>query len=125
VPHRDIENGSCGPYITAKEAPRWGRLKNPNKMRRFGGHRFSPPFVVVRRTSRPNDSSRAVGTLVTGSTAISVENHLIVCSPIDGTLAACRTLLEVLQEDATNTWLNRCIRCRHLTVGSVGLIPWA
>ena len=33
-------------------------------------------------------------------------------------------VLEVLKRDATSKWMNERIRCRHLTVGSVGDLPW-
>jgi len=55
---------------------------------------------------------------------VAVDNHLIVVSPHDGSRATCDSLLPVLRHPDTSEWLNDRIRCRHLTTGSVGGIPW-
>jgi hypothetical protein len=124
VPHRHKNEGLDLPYLHAKDAPQWGVIENITARRQFAGTTFQPPFVVIRRTSSPSDKFRAVGTLVACNEPVAVENHLIICSPNDGSLATCVKIMEVLHAKTTNEWLNGRIRCRHLTVGSVKDIPW-
>ena len=85
---------------------------------------FRPPFVMVRRTSRPRDRFRAAGTIIAGKQDVAVENHLLVLMPKDRTLRSCRALLKVLQHPGSSDWLNRRICCRHLTVSSLRELPW-
>lgn len=124
VPHRHKSVGPDLPYLHAKDAPQWGVIESITVRRKFAGTTFQPPFVVIRRTSSPSDKFRAVGTLVACNERVAVENHLIICSPNDGSLATCEKIMEVLHANTTNEWLNGRIRCRHLTVGSVKDIPW-
>lgn len=124
VPHRHKSIGVDLPYLHAKDAPQWGVIETLTSRRKFAGTTFQPPFVVIRRTSSPSDKFRAVGTLVTCSEPVAVENHLIICKPNDGSLATCKKIMEVLHASTTNEWLNGRIRCRHLTVASVKDIPW-
>jgi hypothetical protein len=67
---------------------------------------------------------RCIGTLVTGKRPIAVENHLLVALPRDKKVGTCKELLQVLKQDSTSNWMNERIRCRHLTMGSVGDLPW-
>ncbi|OGU17871.1 MAG: hypothetical protein A2076_15180 [Geobacteraceae bacterium GWC2_53_11] len=124
VPHRDLENGASYPYITAHLLPKWSIFDEIVSRRNYSGRTFMPPFVVVRRTSRPNDKFRAVATIIAGQEPVAVENHLIVLIPKTKTLNDCLELLDVLKRDETNDWLNERIRCRHLTVNSLKNIPW-
>lgn len=129
VPHRDAEEGTMYPYLDVHNVPAWGTIVAGQNERRFAGTTFITPFVVVRRTSRANYPYRAVGTVVQAKNSnnpeqVAVENHLIVLRPESGALADCTALLERLHDQRTNDWLNECIRCRHLTVGSVQSIPW-
>lgn len=123
VPHRHREIGPEHPYLHAKDAPQWGAVENIESRRRFTGTTFRPPFVVIRRTSSPNDKFRAIGTLIQSPEPVAVENHLLVCKPHDGSIETCRAILEALRSGATTEWLNSRIRCRHLTVGAVQGIP--
>lgn len=124
VPHRLLpDEGPVSPYLHAKDLPHWGVTSAGTESVAFAGRLFKPPFVAVRRTSNPTDKHRALGTLITGKVPVAVENHLLVCSPTKGGLAACRRLLESLRSAKTNQFLNRRIRCRHLTVGVVREIP--
>lgn len=125
VPHRHENKGPWRRFICAKSVPAWSEDFRPTASRRFKGTVFDPPFVVVRRTSSPSDRKRAVGAIIVGDAPVAVENHLIVIMPIDGGYERCRALLEVLRSDRTSDYLNRSIRCRHLTTGSVSAIPWA
>lgn len=124
VPHRHGETGPEYPYLHARSLPPWQTVTKITKTRRFAGTVFAPPFVAVRRTSGPRDRHRAVATIVLGRRAVAVENHVIVCLPDDGTIERCRALLARLRSGNTDGWLNRRIRCRHLTTSAVAEIPW-
>lgn len=125
VPHRDPELGPWRKYLHARTISNIEKFDiTTAPSRRFERKTFRPPFVVVRRTSRPDDQIRAVGTIVVGDADVAVENHLLVLSPRRGTIGECETLLDMLQRDSTTQWLNERIRCRHLTVGAVADIPW-
>jgi len=125
VPHRDPKSGPWRRFVHARLVPPWKRydvMHAPS--RRFDRRTFLPPFVVIRRTSRPDDGHRAIGTILTGTKRVAVENHLIVALPRTRGLEACIELLALLKTDVTTAWLNARIRCRHLTVGAVADIPW-
>ena len=124
VDYRDPKRGGWLPYLTARDLPRWQIVRASAKQRRFTGRQVRAPFVVVRRTSRPEDVNRAVGTIVGGTGYYAVDNHLIILKPKDGTLRLCRQALSLLQSFETNHYLNSFIRCRHLTVTAVSSIPW-
>lgn len=124
VPHRDKKEGPWYAYIYSRLLPRWQTVRIFAKHRRSRGKVFKPPFVAVRRTSSPSDEFRAVGTLISGTELVAVENHLIVLTPKDGLVRTCRELLRVLQDQKTNEWLNERIRCRHLTVPALLELPF-
>jgi hypothetical protein len=128
VDNRDPLAGRSLPYLTARDMPPGGEMKPPRGRRRFAGSTVLPPFVAIRRTSRPGlgsgGRSRIAGVLVTGKAPIAVDNHIITIRPLSGELADCRDLLEVLDSAAVGKWLDERIRCRHLTVGVVRSIPW-
>jgi hypothetical protein len=124
VPHRHDNRGPWRRFVCAKSVPPWADAFAPSASRRFRGAVFKPPFVVIRRTSSPSDKRRAVGAIIVGERHVAVENHLIVAMPKDGTLNSCSQLLKVLRHDAASNYLNRIIRCRHLTTRSVMSIPW-
>jgi hypothetical protein len=124
VPHRDQGSGPPRPFLTARGLPRWCTCEAPAVKRRCDGPGFLPPFVAVRRTSRPDRGRRAVATVVTGQQEVSVENHLIVLLPLEGNLSTCGELMERLGSRETDSWLNYRIRCRHLTVSALAEIPW-
>lgn len=125
VPHRHRKVGPCFPFVAARLLPHWGSFDVANAPRcRFPGRTFTPPFVLVRRTSAPSDKKRGMATLVVGSSNVAVENHLLVLSPRDKSIARCHELLQTLRADATDEWLNERIRCRHLTVDALRELPW-
>jgi hypothetical protein len=124
VPHRDKKKGRWYAYVYSRLLPRWGTVRTFKEHRRSRGKVFKPPFVAVRRTSSPSDEFRAVGTLISGTELVAVENHLIVLTPKDGLVRTCRELLQVLQNRKTNDWLNERIRCRHLTVPALQELPF-
>ena len=125
IPFRHPHQGPCLPYIHARLIPIWDSFDTAKaETRQFAGTAYTPPFVAVRRTSRPGRGFRAPGTLVLGNNPVAVENHLLVLQPKDGTVHACRALLSNLENPATNCWLDNRIRCRHLTVSALTELPW-
>ena len=124
VPYRHKEVGPTARYIHARSLPVWGEHKRIVEKRNFSGRLFEPPFVAVRRTSRPSDKKRAVATLILGKRAVAVENHLIVMLPKDGTTRTCRDLIVRLRSTKTDDWINSRLRCRHLTTAVLADMPW-
>jgi SAM-dependent methyltransferase len=124
VPHRDPVEGPRLAFLHPKNAPIWSEMRRISETRKFDGRSFTPPFVVVRRTSRPGDRHRASATLVLGARKVAVENHLLVLSPKDETVESCRSLIQVLRGKDTDTFLDEVMRCRHLTTSSVASVPW-
>ncbi|MEU6901844.1 hypothetical protein [Streptomyces virginiae] len=128
VDNRDPHDGPEVPYLTAKELPGQGEMGLPLRSRRFGGRLIDPPFVVMRRTSRPGQGARGgargTGVLIQGAQPVAVDNHLIVAEPLASGVTRCRELLEVLDGPKVVHWLDERIRCRHLTVTVVRSLPW-
>lgn len=124
VAYRSPETGTKLDFLEAREATPWAKNFVCKAQRRFSGTTFRPPFVVIRRTSRPGDRFRAVGTIVRGKKPVAVENHLLIAIPKRGTVKECGQLLKVLRLQETNDHLDFGMRCRHLTVESVTNIPW-
>jgi hypothetical protein len=125
VPYRDEESGPRLAYLHPQNATPWSEISRINETRNFKGRIFTPPLIVVRRTSRPGDRHRATPTLILGKRKIAVENHLIVLTPRRGGLKICRRAMSLMRSSTTSTFLNRVMRCRHLTTASVSLLPWA
>lgn len=124
VPHRHEHRGPWLPFAHARLLPLWERVTELPERIRSSERSFRPPFVLVRRTSRPGDRFRAAGTIIIGDQNVAVENHLLVALPKDHTLRSCRALLRVLQHPSSNDWLNQRICCRHLTVSALRELPW-
>jgi hypothetical protein len=125
VHYRAPATGPWRPYLTVDHARPWETISSHRLgKRRFEGRVFRPPFVVVRRTSRAGDADRMVATIITGTRSVAVENHLLVIVPFDRTESGCKTIVDRLRDPRTTRWLNKRIRCRHLTVGAVEDLPW-
>lgn len=123
VPHRTEETGRSYGYLTARNSPVWGAIGTPFEKARFNARLHTGPFVVVRRTSSPKDKQRARATLVRDKGPWLVENHLLVVSPLSGTLKDCKKIINNFKDARTDEWLNQHIRCRHLTVGAIASVP--
>lgn len=123
VPHRDEEIGPPQRYIHPRNIPVWKEVTRISEKRRHP-LTYQPPFVVLRRTSRPGHPYRAAATAILGKSPVAVENHLIVCLPHDKSTETCRALMAQLRTQRVNDFLNQRICCRHLTVGSVRDIPF-
>lgn len=124
VDYRDPRRGPWHPFLHARSVRPWSIVRDIPERRRFEGTVFGPPFVVIRRTSRPGDQYRATASIVTAREAVAVENHLLVLRPKDGALQSCKDALAVLRDERTTAWLDQRIRCRHLTVGAVSSLPY-
>lgn len=123
VAYRDPEIGNEYLYIHSKNVPAWETISKINEKRKFKGRVISSPFIVVKRTSSPNDKNRAVATIINVKDLVAVENHLIVIKPKSGRLSECKKLLKILKSNETNNFLNERIRLRHLTVEALKSIP--
>ena len=123
VPHRDPEKGVELRYLHARNTPAWKTVNKIETTRKTLCHGFTPPFVVIRRTSSPGDKKRAVGTIIDLKENVAVENHLLVLLPKDGKISTCREIIRILNQNWVNRWLNKRIRCRHLTVSSIKELP--
>jgi hypothetical protein len=125
VDYRDSHTGPWHKFIRSKTLTPWKRISEIATHRRFDGRLIESPFVAVKRTSRPDDPFRAVATLVNVKEPVAVENHVLVLRPKDRSLKACQRLMTLLRDSETSTRLNQRIRCRHLTVGALGELPWS
>lgn len=124
VDNRDPRLGPYRSFATARTLPRGGDLAEFSLKRRFSGTVRQPPFVLVRRTSRPaSGSRRAAGILVTAKEPVAVDNHLLIAIPKDGTIETCRSLIATLDSTRTDEFLDQRIRCRHLTVAALAEVP--
>lgn len=123
VPHRDPLEGSSHPYIHARTAPAWQTLDHLSEHRQYAGRIFTPPFVVIHRTSSPSDKHRCVATIVNEKRDVAVENHLLVLLPLNKCLYRCKQILKILKAPESNDWFNQRIRCRHLTVAAIRDLP--
>lgn len=128
VDNRSPHAGPNVPFLTARGLPPSGVMGTPSRTRQFAGRLTQPPFVALRRTSRPGQgrggSTRAAGVVVTGDVPVAVDNHIITARPLSGREMDCLALLKVLDSEEVNDWLDQRIRCRHLTVGIVRDLPW-
>lgn len=124
VDYRDPHEGDEHPFIQSRDLRAWDTISSISRTRRFSGTLITPPFIAVRRTSRPGDPHRAVGTLVIGESPIAVENHIICLTPLRGGQRICRAALRNLRDPQSTGWLDERIRCRHLTVRALTELPW-
>lgn len=123
VDNRDPKKGLLRKYIVSKGLKGWTKQIDTKLKRKHQGRSFKSPFVVVKRTSRMGDSQRAIATIINFSKPVYVDNHLIILKPKSNTLKDCKRLLKSLKNSKTDEWLNKQIRCRHLTVKIISKIP--
>jgi hypothetical protein len=123
VAYRDPLEGVLAPFAHSNNTPLWETITGITEKRKFKGRLITPPFVVVRRTSSPTNKFRASGSIISGTTPVAVENHLIVIKPKSNSLNDCDKLLQKLKSSEVNEFINTRIRCRHLTVGVIKEIP--
>ena len=123
VDNRDVKEGPLLPYIVSRGLQGWSVQTDIPLTRQHQGKSFESPFVVIKRTSRMGDISRAVATIINIPTPVYVDNHLIILKPKSGEISDCQKALTELKSSRTHNWLNEEIRCRHLTVKVVSAIP--
>ncbi len=124
VPHRDPKQGDLYPYLHARNAKKGQTIVSIAETVRTNRKVFNSPFVAIHRTSSPNDKSRCVASIVNEKREVAVENHIIVLQPKSGNLDICTQLVNILNSEHTDNFMNRRIRCRHLTASSINEIPW-
>jgi hypothetical protein len=125
VAYRSPKRGNWQRYLVAHGLANHVVRSDALSRRRFTGRLVAPPFVVVRRTSKPSKTaSRVLANLVVGGDPVAVENHLVVLKPTDGRRSTCEQLLRVLRSCSTTELLDQRIRCRHLTVAAISELPW-
>lgn len=122
VPHRDLQDGLLVPYVDTQNSPLWAEITAEN-LCKYRCTLKKPPFVVLRRTSGPNDFPRLKSSIIKGNKPVAVENHLIVLEPKDGKLKTCREFMKIAKSIEATNWINNEIRCRHLTVSVIKKIP--
>lgn len=119
VPHRDDEVGPLVDFVTARSISAGTPLT-----RRFSGRLERGPMILINRTSRPGETPRVRARAYRSEEPVAVENHLLIVKPkLDGEISI-EAILAVLRHADTAEFLDRRIRCRHLTVGAVKEIPW-
>lgn len=124
VPHRDPEKGPDLAYLDARVLSKHDTFNvDQAPRRRYSGCTFVPPFVAVRRTTRPDTIDRVVATIITGDCPVAVENHLLILKPRNGQFEQCIKLVRTLKAKQTKQWLDQRIRCRHYTVGALRELP--
>ncbi len=123
VPHRDKEEGLNCLFATCKDIRPWTTVSNLHSKRKYSGTLYKPPFVVLRRTSRPGQRNRLSPAIINTKESVAVENHLLVITPKSKTLKSCKLLVSFLSQEYVTNWIDKRIRCRHLTVKSIMEIP--
>lgn len=123
VDNRDKHTGRRRGYIVSRGLPGWSVQTHFKQARNHTGRSFKGPFIVVKRTSRMGESQRAIATIINTPNPVYVDNHLIILAPKSGKISDCKRAIENLKNIKTDQWLNREIRCRHLTVKVVSKIP--
>ena len=124
VPYRDIQDGPECYYLTARNVTPDKEVRRFNERIRSMHKPVKGPFIVVKRTSSPADKVRCAASLVASRSLFHVENHLLVLLPNHNVpLKQSRELLQYLNGREVTRYLNRAIRCRHLTVEVVKKIP--
>lgn len=122
VPHRNIGKGKWVRYIEVKDSLPWKSIEAKRSIR-FKSTTYSPPFIVIRRTSSPTDKKRIVASLIIGNHPVAVENHLIIVKPKSKSLEDCEKLISQLQGSSVDSLVNKQNRCRHLTTQLIKEIP--
>lgn len=125
VAYRAPQEGKVYPYFHPKNTAAWEIISSSSEYRKFTGKVFTPPLVVVKRTSSPRDKYRATASIINMDTDVAIENHLIVIVPHDKSLESCTKIIDTLKSNDTNNFLNDKIRLRHLTINAVKSIPIA
>jgi hypothetical protein len=123
VDNRDEHLGKRRGYIVSRGLKGWSVQTHFTRTRKHPGKSFKGPIIVIKRTSRMGGDKRAIATILNTPNPVYIDNHLIVLVPMSGNLQDCQKAMESLMDARTDLWLNKEIRCRHLTVKVVSEIP--
>jgi len=123
VDNRDEHTGKRRGYIVSRGLQGWSVQTDFKLTRKHSGKCFKGPVIVIKRTSRMGDNHRAIATILNTPNPVYIDNHLIVLIPKSGSLQDCQKAMANLMDARTDAWLNKEIRCRHLTVKIVSDIP--
>ena len=125
VQYRDKENGILSPFITPRMINSNSIVNIDNYLheRKYSCKLYYPPFLVVKRTSAPSDKIRAKSTIILGNKPVLVDNHFIIIKSKKDDINDYHKLLELLISNETTQFLNKNIRCRHLTAHIIKMIP--
>lgn len=126
-------NVTVGPLVDYRDPHTgpWARVIKSSTIRsgvfasrRTNRRQHVAPFLAVSRTSSPSDTPRIRARIFETGGPFVVENHAIVIRQPEDDVEALRALLNGLGGAAVDTWLNRRLRCRHLTTTALREIPW-
>lgn len=123
VDNRDSHEGVSRPYVVSKGLKAGAVQKDFLLSRRHEGKSFTSPFLVIKRISRMGDKNRVSATIIEAGEPVYVDNHLIVLIPKSGTMKDCRLAVKLFKHKQTERWINKHIRCRHLTLSLLGKLP--
>ena len=124
VPHRDPKAGDLQYYLTARNVVTGEVMRDFKEQIKSLHKSVVGPFVTIKRTSSPSDKVRCAASLIASRNSFFVENHLIVLKAKQAmSLTRYRKIMHYLIGDECTCFLNRTIRCRHLTVEAVKQIP--
>ena len=124
VPYRDPVAGDEHFYLKARNVET-GKEKRSfiEKIKSF--HKpVEGPFITIKRTSSPSDKVRCAASLIASRELFHLDNHLIIIKAKgDMSLSGYRAIARYLNGKECTRFLNRAIRCRHLTVSIIKQIP--
>ena len=124
VDNRDAHEGPERPYLTARALGRQKVINSIERRRQSDKTVVTPPFIVLRRTSRPEKDGRPLApVLVVANVPVSVDNHLLIVLPHDRSEVGCQRIITALTSSEASRWIDERIRCRHLTTRAIAELP--
>lgn len=124
VPHREPIAGDENYYLTAKNVETGKEMRCFSEKIRSFHKPIKGPFIIAKRTSSPSDRVRCSASLIATRESFHLENHLIfIKAKEDIDMNRYREITRFLNSQECSCFLNRAIRCRHLTVSTVKQIP--
>lgn len=124
VEYRDKGTGADRAFVKARDLTPGKTLTRLPGRWPAGPRAVRPPFVAICRTSSPDDTNRIVASVISGKRSVAVENHVITAKPRSNRLEDAVSLMEWLISPEVSEHLGQRIRCRHLTISSLGTLAW-
>jgi hypothetical protein len=124
VEYRDKSTGADRAFLKARDLTPGKVLSRLPGRWPAGARAVIPPFVAICRTSSPDDTNRIVASVISGKRSVAVENHVITARPRSNRLEDAVSLMNWLISPEVSEHLGQRIRCRHLTLSSLGGLPW-